>query len=37
VDGDGTYNLQFANALVDLASLRLNDVMIGLRFFFSAS
>ena len=37
VDGDGTYNLQFANALVDLASLRLNDVMVGLRFFFSAS
>ena len=35
VDGDGTYNLQFANALVDLASLRLNDVMVGLRFHFS--
>ena len=37
VDGDGTYGLQFDNALVDLASLRLNDVMVGLRFFFSAS
>ena len=37
VDGDGTYNLQFDNALVDLASLRLNDVMVGLRFSFSAS
>jgi len=37
VDGDGTYNFQFDEALVDLASLRLNDVMIGLRFFFSAS
>ena len=30
VDGDGTYNLQFDTALVDLASLRLNDVMVGL-------
>jgi len=37
VDGDGTYNFQFDEALVDLASLRLNDVMVGLRFFFSAS
>ena len=37
VDGDGTYGLQFDNALVDLASLRLNDVMVGLRFSFSAS
>jgi len=37
VNGDGTYNLQFDNALVDLASLRLNDVMVGLRFSFSAS
>lgn len=37
VDGDGTYNFQFASALVDLASLRLNDVLVGLRFFFSAS
>ncbi len=36
VDGDGTYNFQFDNAAVDLASLRLNDVMVGLRFFFSA-
>ena len=34
VDGDGTYNLRFENALVDLASLRLNDVLVGLRFFF---
>ena len=37
VDGDGTYNFQFASALVDLASLRLNDVLVGLRFFFSTS
>ena len=37
VDGNGTYNFKFANALVDLASLRLNDVMIGLRFFFKTS
>jgi len=34
VDGNGTYNLRFENALVDLASLRLNDVMSGLRFYF---
>jgi len=31
VTGDGTYNFKFTNALVDLASLRLNDVMVGLR------
>ena len=37
VDGDGTYNFKFQNALVDLASLRLNDVLVGLRFYFSAS
>ena len=37
VDGDGTYNFQFDEALVDLASLRLNDVLVGLRFYFSAS
>ena len=37
VDGDGTYNFQFASAAVDLASLRLNDVIVGLRFFFSTS
>ena len=37
VDGDGTYNFQFASAVVDLASLRLNDVLVGLRFFFSTS
>jgi len=37
VDGDGTYNFQFANAAVDLAVLRLNDVIVGLRFFFSTS
>ncbi|KKK63373.1 hypothetical protein LCGC14_2994960 [marine sediment metagenome] len=37
VDGDGTYNFQFAGAAVDLASLRLNDVLVGLRFFFSTS
>ncbi len=37
VDGDGTYNLRFENALVDLASLQLNDVLIGLRFYFTTS
>ena len=37
MDGDGTYNFKFQNALVDLASLRLNDVIVGLRFYFSAS
>ena len=35
VDGDGTYNLRFEDALVDLASLQLNDVLIGLRFYFT--
>lgn len=35
VDGDGTYNFQFASALVDLANLRLNDVLVGLRFTFT--
>jgi len=34
VDGNATYNLKFLNALVDLASLRLNDVMVGLRVFY---
>jgi len=37
VDGGGIYTFQFASALVDLASLRLNDVLVGLRFFFSTS
>lgn len=37
VDGDGTYNFRLPAALVDLASLRLNDVLVGLRFFFSTS
>ena len=32
VDEDATYNLRFENALVDYASLRLNGVMVGLRF-----
>ena len=35
VDGDATYNLKFLNALVDLASLRLNDVIVGLRVFYT--
>lgn len=35
VDGNGTYNLRFEDALVDYASLRLNDVLVGLRFYFS--
>ena len=34
VDGDGTYNLRFHDALVDYDNLRLNDVMIGLRFYY---
>jgi len=37
VDGDGTYNFRLPAALVDLASLRLNDVLVGLRFFFQTS
>jgi len=37
VDGDGTYNFRLPAALVDLAVLRLNDVLVGLRFFFSTS
>jgi len=37
VDGDGTYNFRLPAALVDWASLRLNDVIVGLRFFFSTS
>lgn len=37
VDGNGTYNLRFEDALVDLATLRLNDVIVGLRFFFTTS
>lgn len=35
VDGNATYNLRFENALVDYANLRLNDVMCGLRFYFT--
>ncbi len=35
VDGDATYNLRFEDALVDLASLVLNDVMVGLRIYFT--
>ena len=37
VDGDATYGFQFDEALVDLASLRLNDVIVGLRFYFSTN
>jgi len=37
VDGDGTYNFRLPAALVDLAVLRLNDVLVGLRFFFKTS
>lgn len=33
VSGNGTYNVQWADALVDLASLRLNDVQVGFRIF----
>ena len=32
VDGDATYNLRFENALADQDNLRLNDVMVILRF-----
>lgn len=35
VSADGTYNLRFENALVDYDDLRLNDVMVGLRFYFT--
>lgn len=35
VDGNATYNLRFENALVDLANLQLNDVLVGLRFYFT--
>jgi len=37
VDGDATYNFRFASALVDLASLRLNDVLVLLRFYYSTN
>lgn len=37
VDGDGTYNFQITDALVDLANLVLNDVIVGLRFYFSSA
>jgi len=36
VDGPGTYNFRFENARVDLDYLRLNDVMVGLRFYTKA-
>lgn len=35
VDGDGTYNLRFEDALVDYDNLRLNDVLVGLRFYYT--
>ena len=35
VDGNATFNLRFEDALVDYANLRLNDVMVGLRFYFT--
>ena len=37
VDGDATYNLRFEDALVDYDYLRLNDVLVGLRFFWTSS
>ncbi len=37
VDGDATYNLRFENQVVDYDQLRLNDVLIGLRFYFTTS
>jgi hypothetical protein len=36
VDEEGIYNFRFENAQVDLDYLRLNDVLIGLRFYFVA-
>lgn len=33
VDGNGTYNVQWADALVDVETLRLNDVQVGFRIF----
>ncbi|GAG74364.1 unnamed protein product [marine sediment metagenome] len=33
VDGNGTYNVQWADAKVDAANLRLNDVQVGFRIF----
>ncbi|KKM64548.1 hypothetical protein LCGC14_1500310 [marine sediment metagenome] len=35
VDGNATYNLRFENALVDYASLRLNEVQVALHFDFT--
>ncbi|KKL07909.1 hypothetical protein LCGC14_2581230 [marine sediment metagenome] len=35
VDGNATYNLRFENALVDYDNLRLNDVKVALRFYFT--
>ncbi len=35
VDGNATYNLRFENARVDYANLRLNDVKVALRFYFT--
>jgi len=37
VDGDATYNLRFENQVVDLDVLRLNDALVGLRFYFNTS
>ena len=33
VSGNGTYNMQWADALVDLETLRLSDVQVGFRMF----
>lgn len=33
VNGNGTYNIRWVSALVDLANLRLNDVQVGFRMF----
>lgn len=35
VSGVGTYNLRFEDQVVDYDQLRLNDVMVGLRFYFT--
>jgi len=36
-NGTGAYNFRFEDARVDLNYLRLNDVMVGLRFYLSAA
>lgn len=37
VDGNATYNLRFEDVAVDLDNLQLNDILVGLMFFFTTS